>query len=444
MPSKKPNVIWIFSDQQPGYSLGFAGDSNARTPNLDILSRQGISFPNAVAGFPLCCPFRGSLITGLYPHHCVPGHEYPLDPAHGTIADVFNDQGYDTAYFGKWHLDGHKERDGRGAKHVVPAERRGRFKTWFGFENNNSQYDSWIHGDVGTDAVHYRLPGYETDELTTLLLDYLGGKAAEESDPFFAVLSVQPPHDPYVAPPEYMRRYNAQDLTLRQNVPGVPRIEEKARQELQGMYAMADNLDFNVGRIVSALRKSEQLENTHILYFSDHGDMHGSHGQFKKMTCYQESIHIPFIIAGEQPQHYNHRGVGRALAPLNHVDIAPTTLGLCGIDKADWMEGTDYSGYRIKDRPAAEEPGSAYLQSVIPTGHGDSVNKPWRGVVTDDGWKYTCFENVSWAMFNLSEDQYEQVNLAHNSKYRAERKKLIGLLNSWIDQTGDAFPVPED
>jgi arylsulfatase A-like enzyme len=81
---------------------------------------------------------------------------------------------------------------------------------------------------------------------------------------------------------------------------------------------------------------------------------------------------------------------------------------------------------------------------VIPTGHPNSINAPYRGVVTKDGWKYVCFENRSWLMFNLNEDPYEQANLAHNNLYRAERKKLVGRLNQWVNDTGDKFQIPAE
>jgi arylsulfatase A-like enzyme len=128
---------------------------------------------------------------------------------------------------------------------------------------------------------------------------------------------------------------------------------------------------------------------------------------------------------------------------INHVDIAPTTLGLCGIDKPDWMRGHDYSGHRLSDRPQASVPDSAFLQCVIPTGHGDSVDRPWRGVVTLDGWKYVALEGQPWLMFNLNEDPYELANLAHNTRYRAERKRLQERLAAWIDETGDRFSLPQ-
>jgi arylsulfatase A-like enzyme len=136
----------------------------------------------------------------------------------------------------------------------------------------------------------------------------------------------------------------------------------------------------------------------------------------------------------------------------NHVDIAPTTLGLCGIPKPDWMEGTDFSHHRFvrpssgagAPPPAGAEPDSVYLQNVIPTGHPDSINTPYRGIVTRDGWKYVCFENRSWLHFNLNEDPYEEANLAQNNKYRVERVRAIARLKQWVADTGDQFPLPQD
>ena len=446
--ASRPNVIWVFGDQLRAQALRFNGDPNARTPNLDRAAVDGVTFTNAISGFPLCCPFRGSLLAGRYPHHCVPGHEYPLPAGQNTIADVFNANGYHTAYFGKWHLGGWHERDGRAAFFITDPARRGGFQTWLGYENNNSQWDSWVHGGSGKDAVHYRLPGYETDQLTDRLIEYLKargktGAAGAKREPFFAALSVQPPHDPYVAPEPFMAHYNPQRLEMRPNVAHAERIEQQARRDLAGYYAMIENLDWNYGRVVKTLQETGELDNTHILFFSDHGDMHGSQGMFRKTNPFEESIRIPLIISGGVPRYQGWKN-GAAPAVLNHVDIAPTTLGLCGIAKPDWMEGADYSRYRINRPPSGSEADSAYLQNVIPTGHADSINTPYRGLVSRDGWKYACFEGRSWLLFNLNEDPYEQANLAQNNRYRAERKKLIGRLRQWVADTGDTFPTPED
>ena len=445
MTATPKNAIWIFGDQHRAQALSCNGDPNVNTPEIDRLAEEGMNFERAVSGFPLCCPYRGSLLTSRYPHECVPGHEYQLPPEMPTVADVFNEHGYETAYFGKWHLDGFKEKDGRAGKHIVHPARRGRFNRWVGYENNNSQWDTWVHGGAGDSAFQYRLPGYETDCLSDLLIEYIREKGQERQDglgtPFFAVLSVQPPHDPYLAPAEYMSRHNPAQMSLPPNVPPILGVLRQARRELAGAYAQIENLDWNVGRIRKSLVEAGLDEETHIIYFSDHGDMHGAHGQFKKTSPWEESIRVPFILGGLQPRYASHSGRRRAL--VNHVDIAPTTLGLCGIEKPDWMRGADLSGLRMYDRPAPQEPDSAFIQSVIPTGHGDSIDRPWRGVVTADGWKYVVLEGQPWLLFNLNEDPFELANHAFNTRYRQERKRLNDRLAQWIVDTGDSFKLPE-
>lgn len=468
-PGNRPNVIWILGDQFRSFAISSNGDPNVHTPNLDILSRMGVNFDHAVSCFPLCSPFRGTMLTGRYPHHCVPGHQYPLPPGQPTIATPFREAGYQTAYFGKWHVDGFHEQNGRTAMHIVPPDRRGGFDVWIGYENNNSQWDCWVHGGSGKDAFHYRLPGYETDELANLLIRYLKeqGEAAKsgKARPFFAVLSVEPPHPPHLAPAEFMSHYNGGQLQLRANVPPVERVEKQTRRELAGYYAQIENLDWNIGRIRQVLHDEGLEFNTYILFFADHGDMMGSHGHFAKTTPLEESIRIPMIVSGGMPYYDGNRS-GRPAVPFNSVDIAPTTLGLCGIRKPSWMEGTDYSHYRLASRPEGSEPDSAYLEQVVPPGYfgpiepvgtlvervrkvstkiyADCIDLPWRGLVTRDGWKYVCLPNTSWMMFNLNEDPYEQVNLALYNDYRVERKKLIDRLRQWVGDTGDNFEVPEN
>lgn len=183
-----PNVIWIFGDQHRAQTLGFRGDPNVSTPHLNRMATEGIVYTNAVTNTPLCCPARGTLLTSRYPHHCVSAHEHPLPKGIPTIATAMKAEGYHTAYVGKWHLDGFAESNGRAAMHITDPDRRGDFDHWVGYENNNSPFDSWVHGGRGKDAFHYQLPGYETDALTDLFIDHLQecGRSTEEGGkPFF-------------------------------------------------------------------------------------------------------------------------------------------------------------------------------------------------------------------------------------------------------------------
>ena len=440
----KPNVIWIFGDQHRAQAQGHMGDPNVYTPNIDRLTEEGVTFTNAVAGCPWCAPFRASLLTSRYIHNTVRQTPQRMDPSLPMITQPFHEAGYDTAYFGKWHLDGPGE--GAEAQRIIPKERRGGFKTWLGYENNNNQYFTYVHGHKGEEEVpSEKLDGYETDALTEHLLQYVD-KKNKEDDPFFAVLSVQPPHVPYTAPPENSGDKNPGNIQLRPNVPDIPHITERARRNLTGYYSMIENLDDNIGRVLELLHETGQIENTHILFFSDHGDMHGSHGRWQKSMPWEESIRIPFIIAGMKP-HTNHTGMFRAKAVVNHVDIAPTTLGLCGIPVPDWMNGHDYSYYRnpkeVWNCPREDEPKSAYLQQVVRKKHAGGFDRTWRGIVTPDGWKYVITENCPVMMHDLNEDPYELDNRAFDPAYIKKREELQGMLEEWIKKTGDDYPVPE-
>ncbi|MBT3381012.1 MAG: sulfatase-like hydrolase/transferase [Lentisphaerae bacterium] len=436
---KKPNVIWFIVDQMRGQATGCNGDPNVFTPNLDNMAIGGTNFPDAVSGYPLCCPFRGSMLTGKYAHnHSVKLHEDRLDPSLDTVTDVFRQNDYETVYLGKWHLAGFKESEGRSALRTVPPEGRGRFDTWLGYDNNNSQWDCYLHGHDGDEEVpHYRLPGYETDCLTDMALGRIAARS-ESDRPFFMVVSVQPPHTPGLAPAEH-RHYQAQQLTLRPNVPGT--CGAQARIALSSYYAQIENIDANVGRLVDGLRNADLLDDTHIMFFCDHGDQMGSQGRFGKCVPYEESVRVPFLIGGGLPMRYDGRKSGNAPCLVNHVDIAPTTLGLCGLDVPDWMEGFDYShrrtGRNFQER-MKQEPQSAYLQLI-----GDRESSyAWRCVVTRDGWKYACVKDGEWMLYNLNSDPYEQNNLAFHTGYRQKREELKALLQQWIAKTGDDFPVP--
>jgi arylsulfatase A-like enzyme len=434
---EQQNVIWIFGDQHRAQALGYAGDPNLRTPHIDRLASEGVTFTNAVAGCPWCTPFRGSLLTSFYIHHAVQRTPQRIDPDLPMVADAFNEQGHLTAYFGKWHLGGSNRIV------YIPREERGRFDIWIGYENNNAQYDCWVHGhDLhGRDdqeAHAERLETYETDALTDRLIGFLA-EYGRGPQPFFAVLSVQPPHNPHVAPPEYMRRHDPGQVVLRPNVPDIPRIREQARAELAGYYAQIENLDWNVGRVMAALRELGLEDTTHVVFFSDHGDMHGSHGYVRTSSPWEESVRIPCIFRPAGGTRVN----PESDVPLNHVDFAPTTLGLCGIAPPGWMQGTDLSHHIVPGRlPPPREPDSAFLQHSYRK-RFDCLNRVWRGVRAGDGWKYVCLEGQPLMLFNLNEDPYELNNLAFLDTYNDKRAELQAMLAGWLERTGDTFPLPE-
>ncbi len=448
--STRPNVLWIMGDQHRAQALGCLGDPNLSTPNLDRLAGRGTT---AIAGCPLCTPFRGSMLTSRYPHECCPGHDHAVPDGMPTVAHAFRNAGYQTAYFGKWHVDGcdNRAKKERSGKQFVRPERRGGFDTWLGYENNNAQWDCWLHGHGidGKPVDLFKLPEYETDAITNLAIDFLRERGEEraqgQNTSFFAVLSVQPPHSPYKAPEEWMARHKPEDIVLRPNVPNVGRVTKEARRSLAGYYAMIENLDWNIGRVIETLATSSLLNDTYVIFLSDHGDMHGSHGRVLKCVPWEESVRIPFLVsrggkpcqsAGDSPWH----------SLINHVDIAPTTLGLCGIETPSEMRGFDYAPHFGVGEPGASPPDSAFLQLVDPGykyGFASDRERPWRGIVTDNGWKYAVFEGQPWLLYNLNEDPYELVNLAWDGRFRAKRQELQDRLAAWMNDTGDHFELPK-
>ncbi|GAA3144160.1 hypothetical protein GCM10010530_74820 [Kribbella aluminosa] len=383
-------------------------------------------------------------MTGRYPLYSgVAGHDHPMPASTATIAGELTGAGYRTGYFGKWHLDGTRpELDEQSGGYpsprlrMIPPERRGGFEDWWAYENNNRPFDCLLHTDAGkvpegvpvltatAGMEQFRAPGYETDALTDLAIDWIRRRSSE-ADPFFAVLSVQPPHDPYVAPAEDMARHNAGEVRLRPNVPGIAAVEERARRELSGYYAAIERVDLNVGRLRDELDRLGIRDNTYIVFLSDHGDMHGSHGQWRKTAPWEESIRVPLIIGGPSREH---QLAHRLHSLFNQVDLAPTTLGLCGLPTPDWMQGRDLSGLVTAEDEPADEPDSAYIGIPVPTGHTSSVDRSWRGVVTEDGWKYVSLEQQPWLLFNLNDDPYELVNHGHDPGYRRRRDELHSLL----------------
>lgn len=328
-------------------------------------------------------------------------------------------------------------------------------KDWCAYENNNRPFDCLVHTDKGRTPTDrevlaaddgmesFRLGGYEVDSLTDIMLGWLGEQTEQRSaQPFFAVLSVQPPHNPYTAPETEMGRHTPGTVELRANVPPVDRVAVRARRDLAGYYAAIERIDRNVGRLREKLDELGIANDTYVIFFSDHGDLHGSHGQWRKTAPWEESMRIPFVIGGPSREHQNSLRVD---VPINHVDIAPTTLGLCGIAAPPTMEGFDYSSWLRKSPFAPDdsgaEPDSAYLGIPVPTYHPESVDRAWRGIVTRDNWKYVCLEGLPWLMFDLNEDPYELANLAHDRTFRAKREELHDRLERWIVDTGDSFEL---
>ena len=261
-----------------------------------------------------------------------------------SLAQAFQSGGYDTAYIGKWHVDGH------GRSSYIPPERRQGFDFWRVLECTHAYNESSYYADDDPEIKQW--DGYDATAQTRVAQEYI--QAYAEQNPFLLVLSWGPPHNPYeTAPQKYRELYNGDDLILHPNVP--PELEGLAREELAGYYAHITALDDLIEELRETVAQAGIEENTIFVFWSDHGDMLHSQGEERKQRPWEESIHVPLLI--HYPAQFGKDG--RLIdAPINTPDLMPTLLGLAGIEIPEAVDGTNYAPYLHNE---AESPADAAL-----------------------------------------------------------------------------------
>jgi arylsulfatase A-like enzyme len=453
MPTTQPNVIYILSDEHRGQAMSHMGDPNVETPVMDRLARQGVSFSRAYANCPICTPSRGTLFSGRHAH-CGPvsGFFDVFKATAPSTATHLRDAGYHSAYFGKWHcgvvrdqvpriVREHPETYPRGTRNRTPEYYRGGFQDWFGFECLNQPFTSSIYeGDAVEPTL---LDGYQTDALTSRAIDYL--RDYDRDEPLLMVLSVEPPHFPLQVP-ERWKRFDPQALEVRPNfvenpcpAGGLPTptpwtFDEQdidTRRYLALYYAMIENLDWNIGRLLAAMEGLPRFAgaNTLVVYVADHGDFMGSHGLYdRKEHPHEESTRIPALF--HWPEHIPPQGVTEGLFGL--VDVLATTCGLLGLEIPPWNQGCDFSPLLVDRLQPDGEPFAGPEEQLL-----EMVNNPrwnldfmdWRGLVTQR-FKYAFYETGVELLFDLETDPYEMRNLAQEAPElcRQIRRKLLALL----------------
>ena len=287
MPNKPPNVVLVFADQWRAQAFGYAGDPNVQTPNLDSLARRSVNCTHAVSGCSVCSPARASILTGQYPlTHGVFVNDVELGQNATSLAQAFSAGDYDTAYIGKWHVNG------RGRSSYIPPERRQGFEYWKVLECTHDYNHSAYYAGNSDEQLMWE--GYDALAQTRDAQAYLRNRG--DNNPFLLILSWGPPHAPYhTAPESYQALYDPAEIVLRPNVP--PDWAEPARQWLAGYYAHCTALDDCVAMLLQTLQEEGLEQETVFLFFSDHGDMLGSQGMDKKQKPYEESIRVPFPAA---------------------------------------------------------------------------------------------------------------------------------------------------
>ena len=446
-----PNLLFVFTDQQSYDMLGVAGNGQVITPHLDKLAEEGILFRHSVSNSPLCTPMRAMLMTGQHPlYNGCWANDLPLLPDKGvTFAQSLNGAGYETAYVGKWHLYGGETRN----TGISPGPNRHGFDGTF-LTNNvtvdfrpqscfywNDDNEKVFFKDVYEDQP-WELEG-QTRQAEAWLKEYQGDK------PFGLFVSWHPPHD-YIgdACPEVEGRqynydvgpldpslidpYKEMDIILRPDLLDDPDMVPCRMEQYRNYMAMVTACDDAVGRLIQILKEKGALENTLIVFTSDHGDMIGSHdASSPKSRPHDYSVRVPLIMSW--PDGLGRSGESDLL--VGSMDLMPTILGMMGLEVPGSVQGLDLS-------EAIREGNDEAVESVplfyYPGGS-------WKGVYTRD-WTYSraadpVQEGGSGAeinvLFDRRDDPGQLNNLFNNTAYADIKQNLDGLTQKWMEKFGD-------
>lgn len=442
---QKPNIIFFFSDQQRWDTLGCYGQKLPITPNLDKLAEEGTKFEYAFTCQPVCGPARSCLQTGLYATQtgCFT-NGIALPQNQKTIAQYFNENGYQTAYIGKWHLatTDAKSEEVTGERFnyctkPVPEELRGGYKDWWMaadvLEFTSHGYDGHVF-DKDNNKVEFK--GYRTDCITDFALDFIRQRDGEK--PFFMFLSHIEPHHQndrgcYEGPEGSKERFRNYE------VPGdLTGTEGDWRENYSDYLGCCERLDYNVGKLVDLLKQEEIYENTVLIYTSDHGcHFRTRNGEYKR-SCHEGSIRIPMVACG--PSFEGGKTIDEI---VSLIDIPVTLLSAGGIDTPEHMMGRPLQS--LVDESAVNWPREAFIQiSESQVGRAIRTRK-WKYSVKapgEDGWQHSKSDvYIDEYLYDLENDYHEKNNLVADPQYSQVREQLRQRLIQRMVDAGEKAPL---
>jgi choline-sulfatase len=458
--TQKPNILLIIDDQHNPRAMGWTGQSQAITPNLDRLAWQSVCFTNAYCANPVCAPTRHSIYTGLYSsEHGVIHNDLPMREGLPTLMAHLNRAGYTTANIGKMHNAPYHHRrdfqfvlnhefyiDSAGISHYAPylateASKRGlKLKSW---HRSRTSKKVWLE-DPQRIAFISQMPEdltaehWITDHAINFMRDQLRNRP---SRPFFLHASYFPPHHPYGPIEKYARMYHPEAMKLPPNFSrekldswcnGKSRPEHLSDAEVKRWiaryYGFVSQLDAQIGRLLDGLDQLGIEDNTIVIFTSDHGDMLGEHGRFYKSVMYEGSARVPFIVRWPGMQK-----TGKESALVSHVDIMPTLLRAAGLEPSGHLPGKDL-------QPLIRENGKGWTERSV---YAESLNYlPFESLMLRKG-PYKLIANatntknpsINYELYDLMNDPWELRNLAGNSDYSGKLKMLKDELTAiWTRQ----------
>ena len=434
--NQKPNVLIILADQLRACSLPNYGLEGISMPNFECMGRESITFTNAISTYPLCTPYRGMLLTGRHPQTNGLFLNYSSSRYDEIgLADAFKHAGYATGYVGKWHLN-------RGS---FPSKNQcwipeGRSRLGFDYWRAYNCHTEYFDGHVNTEDWHTEAwEGYETEGLLKYMKEFI---EANQETPFLCVLS---PHQPHHtggkhAPDRYYEKL-PEYLELPDNVDDP--MKQKLQKDYHDYLAMILALDDMVGNVMSYLKEKGLLDNTIVLFTSDHGTQMGSHisgptngtPAWAKRRPYEESLKVPFFL--HLPKQEGAGTVNDTLvAP---VDIFPTLCSLAGVTIPRTVEGYDLSD-AVLGKPGAFEQEALYLMNFLNYDYSpDWIPEPgneWRGVRTKTH-TYIKGSDGKAELYDLQNDPLELRNCIEEETEKERRECMERLLEKFMERHND-------
>jgi arylsulfatase A-like enzyme len=449
---ERPNVVFFFTDDQRFDTIRALGNEAIITPHMDDLVRRGTAFTHAhIPGGTcpaVCMPSRAMLHTGRTLYQIQESGQ-AIPPEHTTLGQAFGANGYSTFGVGKWHngreslnrsfADGDEIMFGGMADHwnvqMYHYDPTGRYDTTLPMVE-----DPWSSNKLKhRPCDHIHAGRHSSEIIADAGIRFL--EAQDGTQPFLMYLSFLAPHDPRTMPKEFLDLYDPEAVSLPPNfcgghpfdngelhvrdemLAGFPRTPEEIRRHIAEYYAMISHLDAQLGRVMEALRRSGQLENTIIVFAGDNGLAVGQHGLMGKQSCYDHSLRVPLIFAGP--------GVpeGRTTHCFAYLlDIFPTLCELCQVALPASVQGVSLVPAMTKRTPVREALYFGYREFM-------------RAVRRDDLKLIEYVVNGRHTMtqlFDLANDPWELHNLAqspaHLSRVREMRGELLRLRDEWADR----------
>ena len=472
--AQRPNVLFLTSDQQRFDCLGVNSDGYVQTPNIDRLATEGVNLTGAYVNNPVCMPSRATLLTGRYPrNHGVTSNGFTLSPDEVSIAALLSAAGYRTGNLGKLHFLPHSSRD---YDRAHPA---------YGFDVHVNADEPGCYPDDYIRWIRQVAPGMEEkvgvphpitgDRATNLYWDFDAPEELSYSawvadqtisfidgageKPWFAIAGFYLPHSPCNPLPGYVDLYPRETVPPPDVVPGelddkpeairriaeslLPDDEETIMQFRRYYYASCSMVDHHCGRIVEHLRQRGQLENTIVVYYSDHGEACGDNFTMAKHQAHYDScLHVPMVWRWPQSIPAGSRFDGF----FEGVDLVPTLLSALNLavpDRVDgsslWEQicGADGDG---KDSVLVEyfDPGNARVQTEVPGRSRYFLGGSSVLTLISADYKYWINADGEEILYDRVNDPGEHVNLAGCSQYAAAlaqmRKALLVKLTSTYDR----------